>query len=546
VRLSGGGAEGGGPAADLATRAEGLEQALSTGRDRLDPKAANYARAVIDRTGQRLRLGPQFTIVALVGATGSGKSSLFNALAGMELAEIGVRRPTTGRATACVWGEDDADPLLDWLEVPKRHRTRRETVLDADHESELHGLVLLDMPDHDSTQVAHRLEVDRLVELVDLLVWVVDPQKYADEALHHGYLKRLANHDGVMVVVLNQIDKLAPAEAETCKRDLRRLLDSDGLESVRVLVTSATTGHGVDDLRRLLAEVVDVQGAVAARATADLDRAARRLLDSVAPTEPEAKDLRGAEDLVGALAQAAGVPVVLDAVTADYRRQAGDAMGWPFLRWWQRLRPDPLRALRLSTGTEGELRQLTRPSLPEVTPSQRARVELSARQVVSGVTDALPRPWADSVRAVVTRPEADLSDALDGAIGGVDLALERPGWWQAVTIAQLALAVTAVIGFGWLAVLGLLAFLGVQGIDTPFLGPLALPTWLLIAGLVLGGIVSVAVHQAVNTGAARRRMVIAAQMRDAVQDVAWSHVIAPIAQVLHDHRAVREALNRAI
>jgi len=95
-------------------------------------------------------------------------------------------------------------------------------------------------------------------------------------------------------------------------------------------------------------------------------------------------------------------------------------------------------------------------------------------------------------------------------------------------------------------VLGLLAFLGVQGIDTPFLGPLPLPTWLLIAGLVLGGIVSVAVHQAVNTGAARRRMVIAAQMRDVVQDVAWSHVIAPIAQVLHDHRTVREALNRAI
>ncbi len=530
---------------DLATRAEGLEQALAVGGDRLDQKASTYARAVIDRTGERLRLGPHYTIVALVGATGSGKSTLFNALAGMELAETGVRRPTTGRAMACVWGEDTADPLLDWLEVPRRHRTRRETVLDADHESELHGLVLLDMPDHDSTQVAHRLEVDRLVELVDLMVWVVDPQKYADEALHHGYLKRLANHDGVMIVVLNQIDKLAPAEAETCRTDLRRLLDADGLDSVRLLVTSAATGRGVEDLRRLLAEVVDVQGAVAARSAADLDRAARRLLDSVAENEPEAKDLRGADDLVGALAQAAGVPVVLDAVTNDYRRQAGQAMGWPFAQWWRRLRPDPLRKLRLSTGTEGELRELTQPSVPEATPSQKSRVELSVRQVISGVTDLLPRPWADSVRAVATRPDADLSEALDETVAKVDLTLRPPGWWQAVKAVQLLLAVAAVAGFAWLAVVGVLAFLQVH-VDTPFLGFAPLPTVLLAGGLLGGALTSLIVQQAVNAGAKRRRMAVAAAMRESVQDVAWSHVVAPIAEVLTDHRTVREALNRAL
>ncbi|MBK6871462.1 MAG: 50S ribosome-binding GTPase [Kineosporiaceae bacterium] len=545
MRLAGHvGSTGGGP--DLATRAESLEQALTAGRDRLDPKAVTYARAVIDRTGERLRLGPHFTIVALVGATGSGKSTLFNALAGMDLAETGVRRPTTGRAMACVWGEDHAEPLLDWLEVPRRHRTRRETVLDADRESELHGLVLLDMPDHDSTQVAHRLEVDRLVELVDLLVWVVDPQKYADEALHHGYLKRLANHDGVMIVVLNQIDKLAPAEAETCKRDLRRLLDSDGLESVRLLVTSAIDGTGVDDLRKLLAEVVDVQGAVAARAAADMDRAARRLMQSVSTTEPEAKDLHGADELVGALAEAAGVPAVLDAVTTDYRRQAGKALGWPFIRWWRRLRPDPLRRLGLDTGAEGDLRQLASDPVPETTPSQTSRVELSVRQVVSGVAESLPRPWADSVRSVATRPEADLSGALDRSVAAVDLSLSRPGWWLALGAGQLVLAALTVVGFGWLAILGLLAFLGVDGVDTPYAAGLPLPTLLLLVGLVGGGLLTLVAWRATAVGAVRHRMGVAAQMREAVQDVAWSHVIAPIAEVLTEHRSVRESLQRAI
>ena len=38
------------------------------------------------------------------------------------------------------------------------------------------------------------MEVDRLVQLVDMLVWVVDPQKYADAAIHDRYLKPLAQH----------------------------------------------------------------------------------------------------------------------------------------------------------------------------------------------------------------------------------------------------------------------------------------------------------------------------------------------------------------
>ena len=57
----------------------------------------------------------------------------------------------------------------------------------------MRGVVLLDLPDHDSTEVSHHLEVDRLVQLADLLVWVLDPQKYADAAIHDRYLAPLAD-----------------------------------------------------------------------------------------------------------------------------------------------------------------------------------------------------------------------------------------------------------------------------------------------------------------------------------------------------------------
>ena len=64
------------------------------------------------RAGERLGHGVEHTVVALAGATGSGKSSLFNALAGADLSTVGVRRPTTSVTSACAWGED-ASALLD-------------------------------------------------------------------------------------------------------------------------------------------------------------------------------------------------------------------------------------------------------------------------------------------------------------------------------------------------------------------------------------------------------------------------------------------------
>jgi len=525
-------------------RLESLQIALSVGENRLDPDAAKRARDVLDRTGERLRLGVDRTVVALVGATGSGKSSLFNALAGMEVAEVGVRRPTTGQATACVWSADGADALLDWLGVPQRQRTNRETVLDADRQTDLHGLVLLDLPDHDSTSLTHRLEVDRLVELVDLLVWVVDPQKYADEALHHQYLRRMVGHEAVMLVVLNQLDRLSPAEAQTCTTDLRRLLDADGLGAVRLLTTSARTGTGVDELRAVLSDLVRRRGAFAGRAMADLERAASELRPGVATDEPDPKQLPGSEKLVGALAHAAGLPVMLDAVTADYHRQAAELTGWPPLRWWHRLRPDPLSRLGLAEGDEAQVRALTRASAPAATPAQRSQVELAVREVTDAAAAGMPQPWADDVRAAAVAPDDDLSSALDAAVSTVDLTLRRPAWWAVLTAVQVGLVALTAIGLVWVLVQGIGALVGAGAASAPSVGSISLPVLLLVGGAILGGVVALAARWFVRLGARQRRSRVAGQLRSAVSAVAVERVIAPVAAVVIDHRTVREALTR--
>src|SRR4051794_3450197 len=174
-------------APEFAVRFEALERLVSLGTGRLDEDLMDEAGALLARSGERLALSAEHTVITLAGGTGSGKSSLFNAICGLELSPTGLRRPMTSAAHACVWGLDGAGPLLDWLGIDTRHRYARASALDRADGEGLQGLVLLDLPDHDSIRAANLAEVEKYVGVADLIVWVLDPQKYADFAVHHRY-----------------------------------------------------------------------------------------------------------------------------------------------------------------------------------------------------------------------------------------------------------------------------------------------------------------------------------------------------------------------
>jgi GTP-binding protein EngB required for normal cell division len=241
-----------------------------TGSDGFSEELLTEAEALLRRSGERMRMSATHTVVALAGGTGSGKSTMFNALAGANFSPPGVTRPTTKHSHACVWGMEGAAPLLDWLGVQRRHRYARASALD-EGESSLTGMLLLDLPDHDSVVTGSAALVDRLVKLADMLVWVLDPLKYADASVHRRYLIPLAGHAAVTTVVLNQVDTLSPDQAADCESDLRRLLDAEGLSETQVIVTSATTGTGLDELRRVLAGAVAARQAATDRIAADID-----------------------------------------------------------------------------------------------------------------------------------------------------------------------------------------------------------------------------------------------------------------------------------
>jgi energy-coupling factor transporter ATP-binding protein EcfA2 len=492
----------------LADRLAALRDAVEVAEGRLDVPEVGQARALLAKAGARAALGDA-TVVALAGATGSGKSTLFNALSGSEVSSPGVRRPTTGVAHATIWGTGDegADRLLDWLEVPRRHRHEPEPALD--------GLVLLDLPDHDSVRLEHRLEVDRLVGLVDVLVWVLDPEKYADAAVHDRYLTPLAGHAGVLLVVLNQVDRLDPAAAQACLADLRALLDREGLAAAPLLALSGRTGAGVADLRGELARRVAARRAATDRLTADVRGCAAALaqhcLEDDGPGPDTDADDSG-EELIDALAAAAGVPAVTTAVERSVVRAGSARTGWPLVRWARKLRPDPLERLHLGD-------ERARTSLAPAGAVELAGVATALRQARDVAGEGLPQAWRDDLRRTVAVSEEGLTDRLDRAVAGADLGADRtPLWQRAVGGLQWMLAVVALAGALWLLGLVLLGLLQLDDVlPLPRVEGIPLPTLLLAAGLLAGFLLALVSRPLVGLRARRRGRAAARRSRPSLR-----------------------------
>ena len=539
----------------LRPRLDALRELVGLSRARLDRAALAEAGRVLDEAAARQRLSSRHTVVAIAGASGSGKSALFNALAGAQLSETGLRRPTTSSPLACSW-TDGAAGLLDRLAVPGRLRRRPQPGAAADEA--LQGLVLVDLPDHDSAAKGHRDQVDRVLALVDAVIWVVDPEKYADAALHERYLRPLAGHAEVTFVVLNQIDRLPGEAADQVLDDLRRLLDEDGMAlgehgdpGATVLPLSALTGEGVGELRELLGRFVQDRTAATRRLAADVDAAAARLRPVYVAEGRPGLGERSREEFADRLAEAVGAAAAGQAAEREWRRNAGRACGTPWLRLWRWYE---------AARQPGSRDRAPLAAPPEERLTARQRVEQAVRTVADDAAAGLPGPWAQAVREAAVHGAQGLPDALDELAGrmsgGPDAGAPAPGraagappggagagrgaraagkpprpaWWPAAVLAQVAMTLLQIFGGLWLAgqIIGVLE----PGLLTPAL--------VMLAGIVGGPLVEWSCAAAARGPARRYGQEAERRLREAAAACGRARVLDPVSAELARYREVRE------
>ncbi|MFF8483403.1 GTPase [Streptomyces antibioticus] len=525
------------PAAPLAydgplrSRLDALRELVGLSRARLDNRTLAEAGRVLDEAAARRKLSGQHTVVAIAGATGSGKSQLFNTLAGVTISETGVRRPTTAAPIACSWS-DGAAPLIDRLGIPGR--LRRRPVQSAEAEAQLRGLVLIDLPDHDSAAVQHREQVDRILALVDAVIWVVDPEKYADAVLHERYLRPMAGHAEVMFVVLNQVDRLPGEAADLVLDDLRRLLDEDGIAlgeygepGATVLALSGLTGDGVPELRELLGQFVAERGAAGRRVSADVDAAAARLRPVYVTGQRTGLSEDARDEFAARLADAVGATAAGDAAERAWLRNANRACGTPWLRLWRWCQDRHEQAT-------GRI-QVRTPADEEATARQ--RVEQAVRTVSDRASAGLPAAWAMAVREAAVRGSQGLPEALDELAGRAGLPPgrpPRPGWWPVAVLAQAAMTLLQIVGGLWLV-----------GQIAHWMEPnLGVPVLLMVAGILGGPVVEWSCRMAARGPARRYGQDAERRLREAAAGCGRARVLDPVAAELLRYREVREQYGR--
>lgn len=491
------------PTNDIADRLALLDRLVELGSDRLPDSSTQQCVDVLERSRARLRHGTAHTVVAIAGSTGAGKSSLLNAIVGQDIATVGVRRPTTSQTQAVVWG-GGANALLDWLEIGKRHH------VDG---GETDGLILLDLPDHDSIEAGNRAEVDRLVGLVDLFVWVADPQKYADDSLHNGYLKRLAGHGDVMVFALSKIDTVTEEQAAHCLTDFARLIAADGIDDPTVLAVSSQNGTGIGDLQTALADVIAQKAAVVGRIEADLQTLASELAVEQGPAGRPSNKAKS--DLVHSLTSAADADAAAGAIGAHHRHVGQITLGWPPTRWLRRFRKSPILELP------------TRSNSPTMTP----QVHSALRDYGEAQSADLAGPWRTAVRDASTGQADAVIDQLDRAgASALRASGPHPRWWSAGAAVQWFFAGAAALGLVWLIALLLVdGFLRIDIAEvTPDYRGTPVPTWLFLGGLVGGFLLTWLLRAPLAVGAERRSRRARSEVAERVDDVVTETVIPAV------------------
>ncbi|HJU51581.1 MAG TPA: GTPase [Acidimicrobiia bacterium] len=520
----------------LAALAEGTEAARDLG---LDTSDAERTAALIE---QRIGFAGNTYVIALAGGTGVGKSSLLNALAESKVSEVRAIRPTTSRPLAWVEENDrkEVQPLLEWVGV--------EDVVDHQHR-DLADVAIIDLPDVDSVNVAHRATVDALLPRIDALYWVVDPEKYDDERLH-GYLRQLSAHGERMVFLFNKADRLDDDDQRLLEEDFARRLSTDGIGRSSIRMLSAHSGQGVPALRRDLAGAADRKAAVVAKlatdaATALSDVAGKAGIQAETPpsplVDPKARQLASEGAVAGALAvvDPAGVGRQVRAAVQSQARRQGGSLLVRILAWLssltgtRRRTADPEGYL-MNWRRRGSLGHILNPirkvvtdALAKLPPGGRgpAIAALGMDELETRLVSALDQATRQS-REIARPPRSFLW----GLIGAIQLGL------GAVLLFAIAWYLTIIFGPGGIEV---------ATVEVPYLGPVPVPLVLAVASLVASFIFGALLSIHAGWIGRRQGRLVAARVTEAVQHTVADTAFAPLDRMDEARRRLFAALVRS-
>jgi len=192
----------------------------------------------------RLRQSGSPVLVALVGSTGAGKSTLVNSLVGKQVSNTGIRRPTTN-SPVLASHPSEVDWFAENVFLPTLPRVRQQGLAMAGRDGLLvlassdgmpQGVALLDTPDIDSVVQAHYEFAHQFLDASDLWLFMTTAARYADAAVWE-LLQYGRDRGASLGIVLSRVPPSAAAQLTT---HFDAMLAANGLGDVRRFVIPET------------------------------------------------------------------------------------------------------------------------------------------------------------------------------------------------------------------------------------------------------------------------------------------------------------------
>src|SRR3984957_8705633 len=214
------------------------------GADEASAERAQLLSQIDDYLLPRVRQSAAPILVALVGSTGAGKSTLVNSIVGTQVSNTGVRRPTTNSPVlAC--HPDDMHWFAENMFLPTLPRVRQEGLARAGRDGMLvlaasermpKGFALLDTPDIDSVAHSHREFAYQFLDAADLWLFMTSSSRYADAPVWE-VLQHARERGAALGIVLSRVPH---GHREELVSHFDAMLDANGITADRRFVIPDT------------------------------------------------------------------------------------------------------------------------------------------------------------------------------------------------------------------------------------------------------------------------------------------------------------------
>ena len=362
---------------------------LAPQRDRLAGVVRNYLIPRIDSPDEPL-------LVVVAGPTGSGKSTLVNSLAGLDLSSTGPLRPTTSVPLVLTrMGRHESGMTVGGVACDVR----------VGEAPILRHMSLVDTPDIDSTATEHRALSETLIDHADIVVFVASGLRYAD-AVPWEVLRRALSRGTAVIPVLNRV----VSGADAALLDFKALLFGAGIDVDPLRVPEHHLGPtaqqvpslAVRDLRRRLYDVAcdqdTYQRGVVNRV---MNTTIGQVRELIARVDEAGRSLLAMAGDAGAEASAAAELGKVPRPWASLELPPPPSGGWRLSRWRSKVEPSP-------ADLDIWIRQISDSLSAEM--MTRARAVVAERRATPAALSGISQLLSEAVEGWIAQIKENVSD----------------------------------------------------------------------------------------------------------------------------------------